>query len=242
MSENRITAYRLHPNDVRVSIRAGERDRLWMDATQDAFAYRCLPLNIANQHGWAVYPRSRISAVWNGGARTEDVQVQQSGEGLAVSAFGNGVLTFHVMHVIRLPPHFNLHISGAPNFVKRGIAPLTGIYEADWAPFSFTMNWKFTEPDIEVRFAPHEPICFFFPVPRNLIESFDFVIEDIAAAPAVADEHRIWNESRSAFLRDIDKQDGGWQKHYFQGRLPSGGKCPVADHKTRLKLSDPSDS
>lgn len=242
MSKPRLTAYRLHPNDERVRIAPGERDRGWMDQTQQSFAYRCLPLNIANQHGWAVYPRSRISASWTGGDRLEDVRIAQNGEGLAVSAFGHGVLTFHIMHVIRLPAHYNLHISGAPNFVKRGIAPLTGIYEADWAPFSFTMNWKFTEPDTEVRFAPHEPICFFFPLPRGMIEAFDFAVEEIASAPDLAREHRIWNDGRSAFLKDLDKQEGGWQKHYFQGRLPSGGACPVDDHQTKLKLSDPNKS
>jgi hypothetical protein len=104
------------------------------------------------------------------------------------------------------------------------------------------MNWKFTEPDMEVRFPPEEPICFFFPVQRNLIERFDFAIEDIRDAPALAEEHRIWNAGRTAFLKDLDKQDGSWQKHYFQGRLPSGGACPVDDHKTKLKLSDPKKS
>ena len=239
MPDKKIIAYRLHPNDTRVRIAAGERDRRWMDDTQDSYAYRCLPLNIANQHGWAVYPKSQISAIWTGGTRLEDIDIFQNGEGVAASAFGHGVLTFHILHVIRLPPHYNLHISGAPNFFKRGIVPLTGIYEADWAPFSFTMNWKFTEADLEVRFSPDEPICFFFPLPRNLIESFDFAVEDIKTASDLASEHATWNEGRAAFLKDLENQDGNWQKHYFQGRLPSGGKCPVDDHKTKLKLSAP---
>lgn len=242
MTDMKIVAYRLYPNDRRVRIAAGERDRRWMDETQESYAYRCLPLNIANQHGWAVYPAKEIKAIWTGGSRIEDIDIFHDGEGIAASAFGHGVLTFHILHVIKLPPQYNLHISGAPNIVKRGIVPLTGIYEADWAPFSFTMNWKFTEPDMEVRFPPEEPICFFFPVQRNLIERFDFAIEDIREAPALAEEHRIWNAGRTAFLKDLDKQDGSWQKHYFQGRLPSGGACPVDDHKTKLKLSDPKKS
>ncbi len=75
MTESKIVAYRLYPNDNRVRIAAGERDRRWMDETQDSYAYRCLPLNIANQHGWAVYPASEIRAIWTGGSRVEDIDI-----------------------------------------------------------------------------------------------------------------------------------------------------------------------
>ena len=33
-------------------IRAAPSKREWMDKTPDSFAYRCLPLSIANAHGW----------------------------------------------------------------------------------------------------------------------------------------------------------------------------------------------
>ena len=35
-------------------IRPAEPRRDWMDETPEAFAYRCLPLNIANAHGWEI--------------------------------------------------------------------------------------------------------------------------------------------------------------------------------------------
>ena len=89
MTDMKIVAYRLYPNDSRVRISAGERDRRWMDETQDSYAYRCLPLNIANQHGWAVYPASEISAIWTGGPRIEDIDIFHSGQGIAASAFGS---------------------------------------------------------------------------------------------------------------------------------------------------------
>ena len=33
-------------------IRPAPARRDWMDATPESFAYRCLPLDIANAHGW----------------------------------------------------------------------------------------------------------------------------------------------------------------------------------------------
>ena len=35
-------------------------------------------------------------------------------------------------------------VTGPFNQPKDAIQPLTAIVETDWAPFTFTMNWKFT--------------------------------------------------------------------------------------------------
>jgi hypothetical protein len=41
-------------------LRAAPATRPWMDETSDAFAYRCLPLNIANAHGWEFLDAKRL--------------------------------------------------------------------------------------------------------------------------------------------------------------------------------------
>ncbi|MEA9787719.1 DUF6065 family protein [Xanthomonas campestris pv. raphani] len=35
-----------------LDIRPAPHERAWMDATDQRYAYRCLPLAIANAHGW----------------------------------------------------------------------------------------------------------------------------------------------------------------------------------------------
>jgi hypothetical protein len=40
--------------------------RSWMDATVERYAYRCLPLLIANQAGWFVLNSHELRATWNG--------------------------------------------------------------------------------------------------------------------------------------------------------------------------------
>ena len=49
-------------------LRAAPATRSWMDETSDAFAYRCLPLNIANAHGWEFLSPCAFSARWDGGS------------------------------------------------------------------------------------------------------------------------------------------------------------------------------
>ena len=56
-------------------IRPAPPTRDWMDATSDSFAYRCLPLNIANAHGWELLSPIGFSAKWSGGNERRDVQI-----------------------------------------------------------------------------------------------------------------------------------------------------------------------
>ena len=41
---------------------------------------------------------------------------------------------------------WNTFVTGPMNGIKDGIAPLSGVIETDWSPYSFTMNWRFTRP------------------------------------------------------------------------------------------------
>jgi len=50
--------------------------REWMDDFSDRHAYRCLPLSIANAHGWDILCPIAVAVDWNGGRRTEDLTVR----------------------------------------------------------------------------------------------------------------------------------------------------------------------
>ena len=47
-----------------VDIRPAPVERDWMEATSQRFAYRCLPLNIANAYGWEVLCNASFLAMW----------------------------------------------------------------------------------------------------------------------------------------------------------------------------------
>ena len=154
-----ITLYRIHRQSS-IHVRKGVREREWMENSQDKYAYRCLPLTIANQNGFEVCTSKKIKITWNGGSHIDDISIE-GGDDVCVSHFGEGVITFHPGFLVRTPENVNLHISGVPNNPKRGISPLTGIVETDWNSATFTMNWMMTEPNYEVVFEPFEPFLFF---------------------------------------------------------------------------------
>ena len=237
-----LTAF-LHPGWAPL-IRPAPATRAWMDATPESFAYRCLPLNIANAHGWEILNPHGFSAEWDGGSGTHAVTIRPDDGAdplrLAVSLFGQGVLTFHVEAILRTPPGWNLWITGSPNRQKDAIAPLSAVVETDWSPYTFTMNWRFTRTGAPIRFEAFEPFCFIFPVQRGAIEAFAPRLAPMEADPALGERFSAWSQARDAFHERMRREPPAtpadrWQKHYYRGVDASGGVL-VDDHQAKLRL------
>ncbi len=238
----------LHPLSEREPpVRAASNRRAWMDDTPESFAYRCLPLAVANQHGWEVYTPTGVTARWTGGERVEDVEVVLDDPllmhkpGSAMANFGSGILTFEMGFLLRTPPGWNIWVMGPVNQPKDGITALSGAIETDWSPYSFTMNWRFTRPG-EVRFEAGEAVAHFFPVRRDLFDRITPEIKSLHADPKAVKQMEIWRESRSDFAGrlksgDQDAAEEKWQKGYYRGLWPDGAKGP-ADHKTKIRVKD----
>jgi len=239
-----LTCY-LHPS-WRPHIRAADPARAWMTDSPESFAYRCLPLTMANAHGWEILSPCTFRARWNGGAGTDTMDIAGPAdvpvELRPVSIFGQGVLTFHIQGLFRTPPRWNLWIGGSPNSFKDGIGALSGLVETDWSPYTFTMNWRFTRKDHWVEFQEGEPICFFFPIPRGYLERFEPRYVSFDDAPEVAEEFAAWSRSRDAFREEVAKNPpeapaDKWQKNYYRGMRPDGSKA-IGDHQAKLRLRE----
>jgi hypothetical protein len=217
-----------------------------MDATPESFAYRCLPLNIANAHGWELLSPCGFEAEWTGGAGVDDVVVRTDpGTDPAqapVALFGQGVLTFHVEGLLRTPPGFGLWVGGSPNDAKDGLSPLSGLIETDWSPYSFTMNWRFTRPRHRVRFEENEPFCFFFPVERALVEAARPRIAALDENPVLKRQFTEWSASRDRFQAEVAANPpqapaDKWQKLYYRG-VDAFGAPGGCDHRAKLRLAE----
>jgi hypothetical protein len=214
-----------------------------MDATGERFAYRCLPLNIANCYGWEILCPVGFTATWDGSPGLDGVTIKADDTNATApgSHFGHGILTFHVEALFQTDPGFDLMVQGPINRPRDGIAPLTGMIETDWSPYTFTMNWQFTRPRNPVRFEKGEPYCHFFPVPRGELEKIEPRFRNIAENPGLQQEYEVWMRSRNQFNADLNKAGSRaeaqkWQKLYYRGQRPGGARTTMAGHRTRLKL------
>lgn len=229
-------------SEIQPEIRVAPATRPWMDQLPSEYGYRCLPLTIANSHGWEILCVTPFEARRNGNSNKDAIEITALGEArmLPVSHFGSGVLTFHTGYLFETLPGFSLWVSGPPNNRKHGITPLTGVVETDWSPYSFTMNWAFTAPDQPIRFEAGEPFCSFFPIQRGLLEQFEPEMRDFGTAPEKQKHHTDWLASRKNFLADLpkpgtDANDERWQKNYYRGFKPDGEPAPPG-HQIKLRL------
>lgn len=235
----KLTAF-LQPGEA-PAIRPAPAEREWMDQTPQRFAYRCLPLNIANAHGWEALTPARIRATWTGAAALGAMTIETDAppHQRPISHFGSGILTFHVGCLLRTDPGVELWVTGSPNRPKHGIAPLSAVVETDWSPFTFTMNWQFTAPG-EVVFEAGEPFCFFFPIDRSVLAETQPEFRMLSDDPVLDADFKEWTRRRLDFNQDLKREgsaarEEGWQRDYFRGRTPSGAPAPES-HRTRQRI------
>jgi hypothetical protein len=242
----RLTCYQIHDKAPRIAPAPAER--AWMDATDRRFAYRCLPLTIANAMGWELLSPARVTAEWNGGRELADIAITVDdpawSEGkLAATHFGHGILTFHTGYLFRTDPGIGVWARGTPNRPKDGIAPLDGITETDWLTFTFTMNWQFTRPG-RVVFEKGEPFCFLTLLAYRALEAVQPEIVPLAEEPGLQEQFLAWRQARLEFNEKLarDESDAarqGWQKFYVRGSNSPGGAIPSPTHTSKIVLGEP---
>ncbi len=240
-----LTCYQVR--DTAPRIVAARAARQWMDDTDERFAYRCLPLSIANAMGWEILAPTRVTADWNGGDLIKDLVVEiddpsWGNDRFASSHFGHGILTFRPGYLFRTEAGVGIWARGAPNRLKDGIGALDGIIETDWLDFTFTMNWQFTRPG-RVTFDEGEPFCFITPVAYRALDRLTPQIVPIDDDPAVATRFRNWRDARTKFNQGLADNDPTaikqkWQKWYTRGEAMGDGK-PNPMHLSKLRLATP---
>lgn len=224
-------------------IQAAQRKRDWIEELPERFAYRCLPLAMANQVGWEIENPAPFSAVWNGKDGLDAIKIRFEGEEspLIGSHFGHGILTFSLGYLFRTTKSHNLYVKGPANRPKDAIAPLEGLIETDWAPFTFTMNWQFTRKKQKVVFEAGEPICCVLPYPRHYAAKFDAELRNLNENPKLYEQYVNWRNERLEFNKDLKVEGSeaaqeGWQRTYMKGQDQIGQT--FAGHQTKVQMRD----
>jgi hypothetical protein len=243
----KLSCYALssHP----LALRPAKASREWMDRIPDRHAYRCLPLAIANAHGWEIGAVCDFEVTWDGGPHARNLKVRAL-DGFphlpqfVLTHFAFGIVTFHLTYLFQTEPGWHLLATGPLNQPKDGIAPLTGIIETDWLPYPFTMNWQLTRPGT-VRFRKDEPICMIFPVPAGAATQVTPEIRNLADNPDLEQQAMAWKERRDEFMQRFNAGDPAtlkesWQRFYFLGKQ-ADGTVPDAQHVNKLRVAAPID-
>ena len=238
-------------NDYAPKLVAARPEREWMEGFTDRHAYRCLPLSIANTHGWELLCPTPIEILWNGGPLVRDLEVKalkplpgnRKLDDFCRSNFARGIVTLHTSYIFRTEPGWDLMATGPVNSFKANAAPLTGIMESDWLPYPFTMNWQVLNPG-RVLFEEDEPFCFIFPIKKQALVDCEPEILRLQDDPELSKQHDAFRTSRDEFMKRFHAGEPeairqAWQRHYFVGRHPDG--TMVESHMNKLRLKEPVD-
>lgn len=97
-----LIAYQLW--DPGLEIVAASPKREWMAATPEHFAYRCLPMSIANEYGWMILGDQAVDILWDGSPDPSGVMIRSSAQSknTPMSHFGSGVVTWRITYFGRL--------------------------------------------------------------------------------------------------------------------------------------------
>ncbi len=236
-----LTAYRVSTTD-HWTISPAPAKRDWMDQTRDKFAYRCLPLVMANHAGWIITSPLSVMATWDGSKPASGLKLQfPEGEGKNAkqinSHFGEGVLTFSLPWLFRTSPGFGLWVRGPSNSFKEGVTPLEGIVETDWAPYTFTMNWRVTRKNQGVFFMKGEAIAMLVPIPLAMFEEVTPTLREISDDAALRGDFEAFKAGRSGALERLKStHEAVWQMDYMRGHRPDG--TPVSEHRKAFRLRE----
>ena len=218
--------------------------RDWMDATSERYAYRCLPLNMANQCGlWVLNPIG-FTVTWNGNSSI--------GTNIAINfdnepdlwktwihdVFGSGILTWNIPYLFKTKPAGSrLLIMSPANSFKPHVQALTAIIESDWSNSAFTMNYKILTPNHAIRFEVGEPICQIIPISTNIcgdLENATVTVQPLESDKSVYDEYHKWDTGRTTFMQDrlLGKHaPSAWQKDYYRGSGNTRIRHPKIEYK-----------
>jgi len=219
--------------------------REWMDVS-NGYAYRCLPLSVANGYGWEIINPISFTAIWNGNLSShnaikfefcvetmDDLDFVEDRPSHISSHFGNGIITFsYLRYIFKTSPGHNLFVKGPTNFFRHGAQALEAIIETDWLPYTFTLNWKITKPYETVTFLKGEPLATIFPIPRYYLESFDCIIEQGEHDSDFSKTHKAWAKKRDELQKTQPHNSN--HKLYMKGIYDIENNKVFPDHQRRI--------
>jgi hypothetical protein len=233
-------------NDFAPKLVPASFQREWMDSYPGRWPYNCLPLPIANAHGWEVLCPVPFEITWNGGPDAADLTVRllkphpagPSYDGCCRSHFGGGIATMYVGYIFKTDPDWDLLATGPFNRPKDNAYPLTGIMETAWLSYPFTMNWQLLRPGT-ATFEEDEPFCSIFPIRRQALVDCEPEIHWLADDPELERHYRQGFAARAARQVDDSPDASPWTHDYLNGRFPDGSRADA--HVRKLRLKEPID-
>ena len=216
--------------------------RDWMEATFDKHAYRCLPVTLTNQLGWAISFPEDITFMWDGQISTSGEHVKVlAGEKYIQTGRGQATVSFETGLVFRTPENYSLLTYNVPNMFMEGVAPYTTIISSSFFEGPLPVAWKVTKPFVPITIKAGQPIAAVFPISLTEIQGSTLTIKNIKDLVRVKREISLDLDEAVKSAADA-AANGGWTDYYRNAIDYMGNKLGKHETKSlKLLVKDESD-
>lgn len=209
--------------------------RDWMEATFDKHAYRCLPVTLTNQLGWAISFPEDITFMWDGQISTSGDHVKVlAGEKYIQTGRGQATVSFETGLVFRTPENYSLLTYNVPNMFMEGVSPYTTIISSSFFEGPLPVAWKVTKPFVPITIKANQPVAAVFPISLTDIQGSTLTIKDIKNLIRVKRDIPLDLDEAVKSAADA-AANGGWTDYYRNAIDYMGNKLGRHEAKS-LKL------
>ena len=209
--------------------------RDWMEATFDKHAYRCLPVTLTNQLGWAISFPEDITFMWDGQISTSGEHVKVlAGEKYIQTGRGQATVSFETGLVFRTPENYSLLTYNVPNMFMEGVSPYTTIISSSFFEGPLPVAWKITKAFVPITIKANQPVAAVFPISLADIQGSTLTIKDIKDLIRVKRDIPLDLDEAVKSAADA-AANGGWTDYYRNAIDYMGNKLGRHEAKS-LKL------
>ena len=215
-----------------------------MDATNQRFAYRCLPLNIANAYGWEVLCNAGFLAMWWGGEGLDSIVIEPGPR-----HHRSGDQLFWPRHP-HLPSTVPVQYRAGRRADGAGAdQPAKGWYRRALRRDRNRLVAVQLHHELDVHPAGHAgPLregralfSTFFQCGAARSKTSSRSLRCSLPTLTSSASTITWTASRERFNVDLkqpgsEAQSDKWQKLYSRGLAPDGTQAATESHRTRLRL------
>jgi hypothetical protein len=221
--------------DVVVSLKKNKK-RDWFPEN----VYRCLPVTIGSQYGFAVICEYDFSFVWDGSDSPEGVKFKFYDEPEVLknklpaisSHFGSGIITLNLPFHFRTSSGINIMTINPSNFIIPNVTVMTAVVETDNLRRDFSFNMKIQIPNIEVTVKAGTPLVGFIPIQRYFVDSFDLINSNMIFNQNEIDIEIEHNAEYKNNRKKISTTSSPYDRFYLNGKDASGNS--FEDHQKEI--------
>ena len=191
-------------------IRSATRTRDWMKDIPHV--YKCSPVTNCNSFGWDLLLSKDVEFEWEGGNAPSSLKVT-NGNSIAMSNFGNGIITFAPGFTWQTEPNWSLMFMPVPNYLYKDIQPMSAVVETDKLKYPVHVSAHVHKPG-KYTLKKYFPFCRILPVQIGPVVECQPMVKN---EPQEFAEYRAWQkQERNKFVTTNEyRENKTWQKFYL---------------------------